>query len=226
MGHPKWDYGDRVPHAQTEGWFGYHTGEGGADKFGHVWSTYALSHLFAAVYEDWDFTPAEATTYGTLSAAGLQSLMEIGDSFSGFGFSYEDFLANFVGAGVGYLLLDQRDLGAKLDLRIEYAPSLSGGNSSDVFTDYEHHKYLLALKGSGFEDLADTPFEYLELHLGYYTRGYDEYRVGGPETRRRTIYFGVGLNVTKLLSPLWDTRVFNYFQVPYTYLPYDDNIDK
>ena len=84
----------------------------------------------------------------------------------------------------------------------------------------------LALKGSGFEDLADTPFEYLELHLGYYTRGYDEYRVGGPETPRRTIYFGVGLNVTKLLSPLWDTRVFNYFQVPYTYLPYDDNIDK
>ncbi len=222
----EWDYGQRDPHTQSEGWFGFDTGEGGADKLGHVWSSYALSHLFATIYEDWGYSRAEATTYGTLSSVGFQTLMEFGDSFSNHGFSYEDMLANFVGAGIGYLLRDQPQLGTKIDLRLEFAPSLDGGNDSDIFTDYEHQKMLVALKGSGFENLEGTLFEYLEFHMGYYTRGYDDFIAGGAETRRRTLYVGVGLNVTKLLSHVWETRLFNYIQVPGTYVPLEYKFDQ
>ena len=225
-GSYKWDYGQRDPHTQSEGWFGFDTGEGGADKLGHVWSSYALSHLFATIYEDWGYSRAEATTYGTLSSVGFQTLMEFGDSFSNHGFSYEDMLANFVGAGIGYLLRDQPQLGTKIDLRLEFAPSLDGGNDSDIFTDYEHQKMLVALKGSGFENLEGTLFEYLEFHMGYYTRGYDDFLAGGAETRRRTLYVGVGLNVTKLLSHVWETRLFNYIQVPGTYVPLEYKFDQ
>ncbi len=85
---------------------------------------------------------------------------------------------------------------------------------------------LVALKGAGFENLEGTPLEYLEFQVGYYTRGYNEFVAGGPETRRRTLYVGVGLNVTRLLSHVWETRLFDYLQVPGTYLPVDHKFDR
>ena len=152
--------------------------------------------------------------------------MEFGDSFSEFGFSYEDMVMNVAGAGAGYLLRAYPAVGEKIDLRIEYAPSLDGDNDTDVFTDYEHHKYLLALKGEGFEGMRGSLFEYLEVHVGYFARGYEGFIEGGAETRRRTVYLGVGLNVGKVVSHVWDTALFDYVQVPGTYIPFESKLDQ
>lgn len=222
----QWDYGQVAPNAGSEQWFGQETKEGGVDKLGHFWTTYALSHLFSSVYEAWDYTEDEATIYGTLSSAGFQTLMEFGDSFSRFGFSYEDMIMNVAGAGAGYLLRAYPRLGEKIDFRLEYAPSLKGGNDNDVFTDYEHHKYLVALKGSGFESVKDSYLEYLELQAGYFSRGYEDFVRGGPETRQRTFYVGLGLNVGRVVSHIWNTSLFDYFQVPGTYVPIEFDLDQ
>ncbi len=222
----KWDYGQQAPKASSEGWFGQDDKEGGADKLGHFWSSYAVSHLFASIYESWDYSEEEATTYGALSSLGFQTLIEVGDSFSGFGFSYEDMMMNLAGAGAGYLLRAYPQIGEKIDIRIEYAPSFSGGNSTDVFTDYEHQKFVVALKGEGFEGLRGSLFEYLELQAGYYARGYDEFVRGGAETRRRIFYGGLGLNVGRAVSHFWDTALFDYFQVPGTYVPFEVKLDE
>jgi uncharacterized protein YfiM (DUF2279 family) len=221
----KWDYGQQAPKASSEGWFGQDDKEGGADKLGHFWSSYAVSHLFASIYESWDYTEDEATTYGALSSLGFHTLMEVGDSFSGFGFSYEDMIVNVAGAGAGYLLRAYPRVGEKIDIRIEYAPSLSGNNSTDVFTDYEHQKFVVAVKGEGFEGLRGSIFEYLEFQAGYYARGYDDFVRGGPETRRRTLYWGLGLNVGRAISHFWDTALFDYFQLPGTYIPFEVELD-
>jgi uncharacterized protein YfiM (DUF2279 family) len=221
----KWDYGQTAPKASSEGWFGQDDKEGGADKLGHFWSSYAVSHLFASIYESWDYTEDEATTYGALSSLGFHTLMEVGDSFSGFGFSYEDMIVNLAGAGAGYLLRAYPHIGEKIDIRIEYAPSLSGNNSTDVFTDYEHQKFVVAVKGEGFEGLRGSIFEYLEFQAGYYARGYDDFVRGGPETRRRTLYWGLGLNVGRAISHFWDTALFDYFQLPGTYIPFEVELD-
>ncbi len=104
---------------------------------------------------------------------------------------------------------------------------LSTTRKTDVTTDYDRHKYLLAFKLDGFDTFRDTPLRYLELHLGYYARGYDQYD-GLPwqvDERFRTVYVGVGLNVGRLLKPLWDTQRFNYIQMPYTYAPYNHRLD-
>ncbi|MHA1151230.1 MAG: DUF2279 domain-containing protein [Alphaproteobacteria bacterium] len=222
----QWDYGQQSPKASSEGWFGQDDKEGGADKLGHFWSSYALSHLFASIYESWDYTEDEATTYGALSSLGFQTIMEVGDSFSDFGFSYQDMIMNVAGAGAGYLLRAYPQIGEKIDIRIEYAPSLDGNNTTDVFTDYEHQKFVVAVKGEGFEDLQGSAFEYLEFQVGYYTRGYDDFVLGGPETRRRTFYWGLGLNVGRVISHFWDTPLFDYFQVPGTYIPFEVELDE
>lgn len=220
-----WDYFQSSPKSTREDWFGRSTDEGGADKIGHLYTTYALSHLFASIYSDWEYPEQRAITLGTFSALGSMTIMELGDSFSSYGFSHEDMLMNCLGAAAGYWLGSHPQWRQRLDLRLEYAPSLSDFEA-DVFTDYEHHKYLLALKADGFAALRDTPLGYLELHLGYYTRGYDDYRPNrGDDDRERTLYVGVGLNVGKLLEKVWETRIFNYLQLPYTYVPVERDLN-
>ena len=220
-----WDYFQQSPQSANEGWFDQETDEGGADKLGHLYTTYALSHIYASIYSDWDYPEEDAMRLGAFSALGTMTIMELGDSFSEYGFSYEDMLMNCVGAAAGYWFGTHPEWQKRIDLRLEYAPSLSDFEA-DVFTDYEHHKYLLAFKASGFDLLRDSPLNYFELHLGYYTRGYDDYKTSQPiDDRERTVYVGVGLNVGKLLESVWETRIFDYLQLPYTYLPLERDLD-
>jgi hypothetical protein len=220
-----WDYFQSSPQAHSEGWFGRGTDEGGADKLGHLYTTYALSHLYASIYRKWDYSEEPAQTLGALSALGTMTIMEIGDSFSDYGFSYEDMIMNCVGAAAGYWLGSHPQWRQRIDLRLEYAPSLSHFET-DVVTDYEHHKYLVALKAEGFESLRETLFGYFELHVGYYARGYDDYRPGQAyDDRERTVYLGLALNVGKLIENVWETKIFDYLQLPYTYLPLEHDLD-
>lgn len=64
----KWDYFSRSPHAESEGWFGNSTDDGGADQLGHLYSTYLASHGLAYLYEKWRFPRDEAALYGALSS--------------------------------------------------------------------------------------------------------------------------------------------------------------
>ena len=220
-----WDYFQKSPRSTSERWLSRRTDDGGVDKFGHLYSAYALSHLYASIYRDWDYPEERAITLGSYSALGTVALMEIGDSFSEYGFSYEDMLMNCLGAAAGYWFGTHPQWQRRVDLRLEYAPSLDDFET-DVITDYEHHKYLIAFKADGFDTLRDTPLGYLELHLGYYARGYSDYRPQSDEDQRqRTVYIGLGLNVGKLVENIWDTRIFNYLQLPYTYLPLEHDLD-
>ena len=223
-GFLQWDYGSEGFHLGSEGWFEREDKEGGADKLGHLWTTYALSHLLAAVYRSWEYTDTEANAYGALSALALQTLMEIGDGTSHrFGASYEDFIMNVAGAGTGYVLGKYPELARKIDIRIEYTPS--SDSDWDIFTDYENQRYLLAIKADGFDQVTNPFLQYLELHVGYFTRGYEDFRLSGPDTRERTVYVGVGLNVSKLVQRFVDTPILDYVQVPYTSARLDHSLD-
>ena len=142
-GVAKWDYFKRSPNAQAEGWFGRGTDEGGADKFGHLWSAYAMADGLAGVYEGWGFDEDAAAFNGALSSFAIMGYMELGDSFSRYGFSYEDMVMTTVGSLASWYLYKYPSLAEKLDLRWEYAPAF---DEPDFFTDYEHSKYLVALE--------------------------------------------------------------------------------
>lgn len=210
-----WDYFQSSPTASSEGWFESDTEEGGADKLGHAYTSHVLANALAALYQNWGYEHDKAGLYGALSAFGLQTFMEFGDSFSRYGFSYEDFLANGLGSAFGYLYWRYPALSDKLDFRWEYKPDFK---ESDVFTDYQHHKYLIALKLDGFERLERGPLRYVELQAGYYARNYDDITRGNEE---RNLYVGVAINLSHIASEFGFktvSTILNYYQVPYTYV--------
>lgn len=219
-----WDYFQRTPHARSEEWFSHGTKEGGADKVGHVYTTYVLSDYYASLYRQWNYPAEKAARYGALSALGTTGIMEFGDAFSDYGFSVEDMIMNGLGAAASYWRGTHPEWERKIDFRVEYSPD-PDDFEADVFTDYERLKYLVAVKAAGFDPLKDSPLRYFELHLGYFSRNYDDYRPTLPDRRERTLYVAVGLNVGKLLEGLWETEIFDYLQIPYTYLPLEHTLE-
>lgn len=215
-GVANWDYFQNSPRWTNEGWFGRNTPEGGADKAGHAYTSYLLSHVLASRYEHWGYDKGDAALYAGLSSFAVQAYMEAGDAFSGrYGFSYEDFLSNAIGSVAGYLSWRYPAIRDKIDFRVEYRPTFK---DADVFTDYDHQKYLLAFKLGGFEPFQTGPLSYLELHLGYFARGYDD---RDPANDRRDAYVGVALNLSRLFRERGfgkTATVLSYYQPPYTSL--------
>ncbi len=219
-----WDYGGSQFNTIDEGWFGQDTQYGGADKLGHAFAGHVAATAFASTYESWGYDRDLANLYGGLSGFGTLALIEVGDAFSKNGFSYEDLVMDAVGVTFGYLRRKYRTLGSMLDFRVEYFPSKSvqHGEKTDLSTDYSGLKYLLALKLEGFEAVESSSLRYLELHLGYYTRGFALGDQRFYSSKDREIYVGIGFNVSRLFRESgldgWGT-LFNYYQVPYTYVP-------
>jgi len=164
----------------------------------------------------------DGALYGALSTLAILGYMEVGDSFSTYGFSNEDFIANSVGSLLGYYLYANPDLASKIDLRLEYGIH---PNNNDFTTDYENHKYLLALKLNGFEYFRSNFLKHIELQVVYYTRGFDD----PLETKERNLFFGIGLNLTDLFrrnSYKKTATVLRYIQIPGTNVEFNKDINK
>jgi hypothetical protein len=217
----KWDYGENSFEFVDEGWFGKNTEYGGADKLGHFWSSYALSHLNAYIYRQWGYTDREANLYGVLTNLGFQTFMEIADGFSpSQKFCYQDMAMNLLGAGVAYVWGNYPSLARKVDFRIEYKPYFDS-RDTEFSTKYDRQTFLVAVKADGFDFIKNPYLQYLEFHLGYNASGFKDYEPGGPDDRKRTLLVGLGFNVNKLVQKIWDTRVFDYIQIPYTSINLD-----
>lgn len=223
-GLANWDYGKDSPHMNNEHWFSSQTDSGGADKLGHLYGTYIIGSGLSGLYESWGYQEHEAALYGSLSSFFVMNYMEAGDAFSrDLGFSYEDFIMNALGSVSSYVLYTHPELSKRIDLRIEYLPSFT---TADVVTEYEKMKYLIALKADGFECITHPSLRYTELHIGYYTRHYNG---GFSEESERILYVGIGINLSRIASHYGyqkTARFFNYYQAPYTYLPFEKNLNK
>jgi hypothetical protein len=214
-----WDWGSSDFSSSNEGWFGADTKFGGSDKAGHAYTGYLVSELLADRYAAWGYDDSHAALMGAGSSALFTTLIEAGDGFSSeYGFSREDFAMNLFGAALSYmhrLVPSATDL---IDFRIEYIPSdaIRSGREQDVVTDYDGMRHLFAFKLGGLPACRGTWWRFLELHAGYYTRGYDN----PAKSDRRVIYGAIGVNLTEVITSLWRrTRVFDYYQMPYTYVP-------
>jgi len=217
----KWDYFTVSPHAESEGWFGNDTSSGGADKLGHMFTSHVATHGLAALYEHWDFDQDDAALYGAMSSFIIMGYMEFGDSFSNYGFSGEDFVANTAGALWGYLTYRDPVLANRIDFRWEYGIHPT---KTDLVTDYENSKFLFALKLNGFERFQDSWMKHLEFHLGYYTRGFQD----DEPDRERNLYMGLGFNLTDMFARRGHrktAKALRYLQVPGSYLRLNDDLN-
>lgn len=231
FGIKNWDWGSSGYHFENEGWFGKDTKYGGMDKLGHAYTGYVVSQYFTQRIAHSVDDPTNAAITGALLGMGFQTYIEFFDGFAGkHGFSYEDLIADGVGAGFSFLRNTVPGLADKLDYRMEYWGA-SEYHDWNPATDYDGQKYLLALKLSGFDNFEDTPLRFVELQAGYFTEGYtDQTRAAGVEPSRNP-YVAIGLNLNELLGEAPDvadtmpgefaSTMFTYWQPPYTYLATD-----
>lgn len=222
-GVANWDYFSTSPQTTSEGWFKNDTIYGGADKLGHIYSSYVLTHGLSNLYDSWCISKKDAAVYGALSSLAIVTYMEFGDAFSDFGASKEDAAANVIGVIYGYFSYKNQQLADTLDLRWEYRPNKD--TFGDFTTDYENSKYLLALKLNGFDFSHSSFLKHIELHAGYYTRGFSD-----PDaTKERNVFIGIGLNLTDFFrshSYNKTATLFKYYQIPATSLHFEKDLNE
>ncbi|HYC37680.1 MAG TPA: DUF2279 domain-containing protein [Usitatibacter sp.] len=199
-----WDDGfNRKFRARREYDFGRNAIHAGVDKLGHVYSTYVATRAFGPLFEWAGNSPHDARKLAAWTAWGAMSAVEIIDGFSKkYSFSYEDFIANTVGALAGYAMASDPALDDLIDLRLSYRPSPL--SEYDPLGDYPGQRFHFVVKAEGVPGLRDTPvLKYLELNLAYRAQGIDtpdEWALHDFAQRRRRVYAGVSLNLAKLLS--------------------------
>jgi hypothetical protein len=228
FGINNWDWGTSGYHVESEGWFGTDTKYGGMDKLGHAYTGYVISQYFSQRIAHTVDDATNAAITGAILGMGFQTYIEIFDGFAGqHGFSYEDMIANGVGASFSFLRDTVPGLREKVDFRLEYWGA-SEYHEWNPATDYDGQRYLLALKLSGFEEFEDSPLRYVELQAGYFTEGYtDETREAGVDPERNP-YVAIGFNLNELLGMAPDVAdtlpghaagtLLEYWQPPYTYV--------
>ncbi len=207
-----WDYGSAGFHTADEGWFEQDSKYGGADKCGHFWATYTFADALTGLYKGWGYSSGKASIYAALSSWTVQAFMEVGDATSkSQGFSWSDMAMNTVGALTSVLMESYPELDRKIDFRVEYVFNVP---VNGIFDDYSNQYYSVVLKLDGFDTLENTFLKYVELHGGYYTRGYHE-----KEEDVRSLYAGITLNFSRLFSQQGfkkTGKVLEYIQIPYT----------
>ncbi len=231
VGSVSWEYCSSSFHFNDEGWFDPDTKFAGADKLGHAYSSYALTSVYNYIYRKWGYSDEDAILGASLSSWSQMTLIEVGDGFSAeHGFSWEDEVMDTIGVGMAYLRHRHPRLKEMVDFRMEWYPSpaFRHGDRSDPFTDYSGQKYLLAFKPDGFLKTDNPLLKALELHFGYYSRGYAAEDKNYFRGESRYSFFGIGLNVTYLLEQFTGHRAgnfFDYVQVPSAYLSSSSRLD-
>jgi hypothetical protein len=186
-----------------EGWFGRNTYAGGVDKAGHAFFAYTGARLLTRGFEALGNDTGRALRLGVWTSLGVLAGIEVMDGFSKkFQFSMEDAVANVAGAAFAVLLETDPRLDALLDFRLLYRRSDDARRVGvvDPLADYSGQTFLLAVKADGVPRLREVPVaRYLELQVGYNTRGYEPNEGVAIDAHRR-IYYGVGINLSRILS--------------------------
>lgn len=240
-GVANWNWGSSPFRFQSEGWFGKDTHNGGMDKLGHAYSAFVLSDFLTDGINKKRGESRSTSYSGALLSMVLMTYIEIFDGFSkDHGFSHEDLVTDAAGALFSVARRTIPGLREKLDFRLLYQPSggtiralmscfpkphcdRDGQTFRSPITDYKSQRYLFALKLAGFDKLADTPLRLVELHGGYYARGFTREEEERGDPIRRRLFVGAGLNVSELLfrgRPRGlgkaAASLLEYLQVPYT----------
>lgn len=165
----------------------------------------------------------EAAMSSALLGTGLMAYAEVLDGFTKrTGFSNEDMLAHMAGAGFSLARNRIPGLRNKVDFRMHYLPR-GRGNDFRLVNQMAQRKYLIATQLSGFRRFENSPLRFVEVHLGYFGRGFTEVERARNDPLRRRVYVGIGFNVQQLFSAEPKSRLermargtLDYVQLPYT----------
>jgi len=213
---------------KSEGFFGRDTSSLGMDKLHHAWKTYVLADVLQGLIEKRTGNNRSAAYSAAAISLGVMTYAEILDGFTKrTGFSNEDFAIHFAGAGFALVRNAVPGLRQKLDFRTQINPAALGRDLR-LTDQLAERRFLFAGQLSGWQRFEDTPWRFVELHAGYFGRGFsDAERARGAPLKRR-LYVGVGFNVQQLFARKPRSFVgrvargaFDYIQLPYTSITTD-----
>ncbi|MCU0822386.1 MAG: hypothetical protein MUC95_07935, partial [Spirochaetes bacterium] len=151
-----------------------------------------------------------------------------------YGFDPYDFMFNQFGILFGMLLDWSPFLDGLFTLKWEYYPSKAmkkefSRDHFDFATDYSGSKYILTTKLGGIPYLSQTPLRYMDVDVGYYTRGYRDSKY--YPSRKRVVYLGLSMNFTFAFGDLLPAgyasstmqTFFNYYHAPWD-LPVNEKV--
>jgi uncharacterized protein YfiM (DUF2279 family) len=221
-------------HFTNEGWFGPNTYAGGADKASHFVDYTILSKELAYLYDKMGYSRRDSILlgFGVSLAAGFMN--EVGDGFNKYGFSWEDFTMDALGAGTSALIVATRtdDLfGFRHGVLVppagtKYCCAVEPREGRD----YSNEIYTADLQFDGIGRRLDWnigPLRYLLFSVTYGSKGYPG---GELDARERQVGFEIGLNFRVILNDLGVLRntwwgytlhiVFDNFRFPFTSVGY------
>lgn len=226
-----WKWGTAYFRFNSEGWFSMNTGSGGQDKLGHAYSSFLMSEFLYLRLRTYHDGKAPITVYPPLFSWALMFYVEVFDGYSvDHGFSGEDLAMDTAGVALSFLRQTFPAFGRVVDYRLEYFPSDEQNDGFHPMIDYSGQKFLLALRPSGILPVRETPFRFVELYLGYYTRGF---KSEDPDVlKSRRMYVGAGIDLEQVFSAClgsaetqpggwkdYASTTLRSFQLPYPY-PY------
>jgi hypothetical protein len=211
-----------------EGWFGPDTYSGGVDKLGHMYSLYVGTRLMSSAFQWAGASEREARNRASALGLGIGLGIEVLDGLARggkYGFSWQDLVMDVAGVSLAWIAETEPAFDRWFAFRWMRD---SGG---DPNRRYDHHQYYAVLRPSGWSALgAANPLRYVELLAGYGAIGFrGESSLDSSDQRQRTVYVGVGLNLTELLDrTVWTTglgggytqwfatQLLRYVQIPGT----------
>jgi hypothetical protein len=230
-GAAEWGWGTQEKFTfKTSHFRGAHALNGASDKIGHAWASYFVKREATFLFRATGSSPLRSNLEGAFYTEAVMTLLEFGDGLStAQGFDVYDFVCNNIGIAAG-LILDQFPvLDRMFALQWEYVPTkryrrhVAEGamGSVDFFTDYSGQKYLFTTKLGGIPYLSQTPLRYVNVDLGYYSKGYynDDFKYS-----TREMYLGFSINFSMAfgdLLPVGYTSAFLQTTFNYIHLPWD-----
>ena len=202
---------------------------GAADKYGHLYSAFVLKRFSSFMFMSSGSSHCRANIEGAILSEIIMLGSELGDGFSaGYGFDPYDILFNNIGILIGIILDWSPVLDGIFTLKFEYVPTkemredFDTGDNHDLPTDYGGTKYILSTKLAGIPYLSLTPLRYMNIDLGYYSRGYDQRY---ERTKTRNVYMGFSINFSIAFGDLLPVgytsstlqTFFNYVHLPWDY---------
>lgn len=213
---------------KDEGWFGLNTSNVGVDKLTHAMNTYLIAELLHyRLHKNTGGSQGDAVTAAVI-AAGAMAINELSDAIEpNGGYSMQDIAMNIAGASFSVLRNTVPGLKEKLSFKVEVVPN-KHIYSREGKKHFEQQRYMMSLKGAGFEALRNTPLRYLDAQLGYYASDFLLTDRAAGTIPKRHLFVGVGLNVGEIFFANSRSRfgraahsVLDYVQLPYTSLRYD-----
>jgi predicted lipoprotein DUF2279 len=182
-----------------DGWLGDQTYAGGADKFGHAWSTMSLARLGTEMLDQWGgYDRTTANVVSTLASELLFTGVEVKDGFY-YEFSFSDLTGDTLGALAGFALSQWPRLDEMFDYRVQYWPStmyqrkVSGASpcpagscsTFNIAEDYSGETYMLAFHLGSIHALRDMKYgtiaRFIDVAAGFGTRNYKPDRCMPPQ---------------------------------------------